>query len=374
MLPLEPTKNFKHFSMSVFRGTNTYRNLEVIRNLSFEVKKGDFYGIVGRNGSGKSTLLKLLAGIYSPDGGEIEVNGSLVPFIELGVGFNPELSGRENVYLNCALLGFTRARTDSMYDEIVDFAELHDFMEQKLKNYSSGMQVRLAFSVAIMARGDILILDEILAVGDETFQQKCFSYFAKLKKEKKTVILVTHNMGSVQDFCNKVLLIDKSSIIEEGNAAEISQKYRKLNEAPKNAAVDTEKLFASVDSIEVKADAQVDDAAVRLNAVFNSSVDIDDAVVSLVVCKETGEWVYRWTSDEQLSGAVEFTSNNPRELSFEIENIFPDGVFHVNYSIKSLDRSKDYGTWDETIKFSISHSQNNPEDKYWKLPAKFSLH
>ncbi|QFZ10475.1 ABC transporter ATP-binding protein, partial [Streptococcus dysgalactiae] len=137
---------------------------------------GDFFGIVGRNGSGKSTLLKIISKIYEPEKGTVTVDGKLVPFIELGVGFNPELTGRENVFMNGALLGFSRDEVAAMYDDIVSFAELHDFMDQKLKNYSSGMQVRLAFSIAIKAKGDILILDEVLAVGDEAFQRKCFDY------------------------------------------------------------------------------------------------------------------------------------------------------------------------------------------------------
>lgn len=150
-----------------------------LKDISFEVKKGEFFGIVGRNGSGKSTLLKILAGVYNPTKGHVQINGKLTPFIELGVGFNPELSGRDNVFLNGALLGFTRHQMEDMYDDIVDFAELHDFMDTKLKNYSSGMQVRLAFSVAIRADSDILLLDEVLAVGDEAFQRKCNKYFKK---------------------------------------------------------------------------------------------------------------------------------------------------------------------------------------------------
>ena len=148
-----------------------YETQKVLKGVSFEVNKGDFFGIVGRNGSGKSTLLKLLAGIYTPNKGSVEVNGKLTPFIELGVGFNPELSGRDNVFLNGALLGFTRSEMEEKYDDIVAFAELERFMDQKLKNYSSGMQVRLAFSIAIRADADILVLDEVLAVGDEAFQQ-----------------------------------------------------------------------------------------------------------------------------------------------------------------------------------------------------------
>ena len=174
-----------------------YETQKVLKGVSFEVNKGDFFGIVGRNGSGKSTLLKLLAGIYTPNKGSVEVNGKLTPFIELGVGFNPELSGRDNVFLNGALLGFTRSEMEEKYDDIVAFAELERFMDQKLKNYSSGMQVRLAFSIAIRADADILVLDEVLAVGDEAFQQKCFQYFNDLKRLKKTVILVTHDMAAV---------------------------------------------------------------------------------------------------------------------------------------------------------------------------------
>ena len=191
------------------------------------MKKGEFLGIVGRNGSGKSTLLKILAQIYTPDSGSIIVHGSLVPFIELGVGFNPELTGRENVYMNGAMLGFSNEEMDQMFDDIVQFAELAPFMDQKLKNYSSGMQVRLAFSIAIRARGDILILDEILAVGDAAFQEKCNQYFASLDKSQ-TVILVTHSMENVREFCDRAILIDQGKIVEEGDPEVVADAYLKL--------------------------------------------------------------------------------------------------------------------------------------------------
>lgn len=206
-----------------------YETQKVLKGISFEVNKGDFFGIVGRNGSGKSTLLKLLAGIYTPNRGSVEVNGKLTPFIELGVGFNPELSGRDNVFLNGALLGFTRAEMEEKYDDIVAFAELERFMDQKLKNYSSGMQVRLAFSIAIRADADILVLDEVLAVGDEAFQQKCFQYFADLKRDKKTVVLVTHDMASVQRFCNRAMMIENGEIVMIGSPAHVAGKYTLSN-------------------------------------------------------------------------------------------------------------------------------------------------
>lgn len=227
-LPTEQAFGLKQAIFNRLRGIKGYKEQKVLRGLNFEIKKGEFIGIVGRNGSGKSTLLKILAGIYYPEKGEITVNGTLVPFIELGVGFNPELTGRENVYMNGALLGYSNEEMDAMYDDIWKFAELEDFQDQKLKNYSSGMQVRLAFSIAIRAKGDILLLDEVLAVGDAAFQQKCNDYFASLKDSNQTVVLVTHSMENVRKFCNRALLIENGEIIKEGDPNKIADAYLKL--------------------------------------------------------------------------------------------------------------------------------------------------
>ena len=225
-LPTEQAAGLKQLVINLARGIKGYKEQHVLRDINFEVHQGDFFGIVGRNGSGKSTLLKLISGIYVPDSGNIQVKGKLVPFIELGVGFNPELTGRENVYLNGALLGFTRDEIDAMYDDIVEFAELEEFMDQKLKNYSSGMQVRLAFSVAIQAKGDVLVLDEVLAVGDEAFQRKCDDFFAHVKHDPtKTVILVTHDMAAVKKYCNKAILIKDGVIIASGNKDDVADRY-----------------------------------------------------------------------------------------------------------------------------------------------------
>lgn len=225
-LPHDKQTSIKGGLISLLKnGRRTYETQEVLKDVSFEIKKGEFFGIVGRNGSGKSTLLKMLAGIYQPTSGNITIDGSLTPFIELGVGFNPELTGRENVYLNGALLGFNRAEMDAMCDDIIEFAELERFMDQKLKNYSSGMQVRLAFSIAIRAQSDILLLDEVLAVGDAAFQQKCYDYFEQLKQDKRTVVLVTHDMGAVQRFCTRAMLVDRGKIKVYGEPDEVSAAY-----------------------------------------------------------------------------------------------------------------------------------------------------
>lgn len=226
-LPLESQNSLKGRIINFNK--KGYEVQHALKNISFEVEKGDFFGIVGRNGSGKSTLLKLISGIYSVDEGSIETNGKLVPFIELGVGFNPELSGRDNVYLNGALLGFNRKEMDAMYDDIVAFAELERFMDQKLKNYSSGMQVRLAFSIAIRANTDILVLDEVLAVGDEAFQKKCIAIFEEYKARKQTIILVTHDMSVVEKFCNKAIFIENGELIKAGSPTEISLEYSDSN-------------------------------------------------------------------------------------------------------------------------------------------------
>lgn len=226
-LPTERSSGLKQAIFNRLKGIKGYREQKVLNGISFDVYRNEFIGIVGRNGSGKSTLLKTLAKIYFPEKGSVTINGNLVPFIELGVGFNPELSGRDNVYLNGALLGFSNKEMDTMYDDIVDFAELRPFMDQKLKNYSSGMQVRLAFSIAIRAKGDILLLDEVLAVGDAAFQQKCSDYFSSIKG-KQTVILVTHSMENVRKYCNRAILIENGKVALSGDPKKIAKAYTDL--------------------------------------------------------------------------------------------------------------------------------------------------
>ncbi len=227
-LPHEKYSGLKQTLLN-FRLSKSYEIQHVLNDVSFDIKEGEFFGIVGRNGSGKSTLLKLLAQIYVPNKGSVSVHGSLTPFIELGVGFNPELTGRENIYLNGALLGFNRKHMDTIYDSIVEFAELEEFMDQKLKNYSSGMQVRLAFSIAIQAKSQILLIDEVLAVGDENFQKKCIEVFEDLKRQGRTIIFVSHSMAYVREFCDRVAVIDAGNLVFVGDTEKSIDIYKKLN-------------------------------------------------------------------------------------------------------------------------------------------------
>jgi ABC-2 type transport system ATP-binding protein len=200
-----------------------------LRDVSLAVEQGEFFGIVGRNGSGKSTLLKCLAGIYATDRGRIYVNGRVSTFIELGVGFNPDLPAYDNVILNATMLGLSGREARRRYDRVIDFAELHDFTDLKLKNYSSGMMVRLAFSVMIQVDADILLIDEVLAVGDAAFQQKCFDEFARIRASGATVLLVTHDMSSVRRFCDRAMLLEQGEVVEVGEPEHVGNRYYDLN-------------------------------------------------------------------------------------------------------------------------------------------------
>lgn len=204
----------------------TYETFLAVDNANFEVAAGEFLGIIGKNGSGKSTLLKILAGVYRPDQGSVVLNGKVVPFLELGIGFNPELSGRDNIFLNGIVLGLSRKQIEEKFATIVEFSGLERFIDQKLKRYSSGMYMRLAFSIAIHTEGDILIMDEVLAVGDAEFQQKCINELIRLKKSGKTIILVTHGEGPLKAYADRVVFIDKGRIVKIGSPEEVLEAYR----------------------------------------------------------------------------------------------------------------------------------------------------
>ena len=212
-----------------FEWKKTYEMFGALKDVSFEIRHGEFFGIIGRNGSGKSTLLKILAGIYTPDKGEVTINGQVSPFLELGVGFNPELSGRDNIFLNGTILGLSNREIRTRFDSIVDFSELERFIDQKLKNYSSGMQVRLAFAVAIHTNRGILLMDEVLAVGDSNFQRKCLTEFNRYKNDGKTVVLVSHDIATVKQSCDRVILLRNGEIVKTGKAEEVCSEYMVQN-------------------------------------------------------------------------------------------------------------------------------------------------
>jgi ABC-type polysaccharide/polyol phosphate transport system ATPase subunit len=227
-LPHQRYSTLKERALHPF-ASSTYDVLQALDHVTFAVQSGEFFGVVGRNGSGKSTLLKCLAGIYGVDSGVIEMNGRVSPFIELGVGFNPDLTARDNVLINAIMLGLTRKEARRRFDEIIAFAELEEFIDLKLKNYSSGMSVRLGFSVAVQADADILLVDEVLAVGDASFQRKCFDQFEKLRAEGRTILLVTHDMAAVERFCDRALLLERGKLIEMGPPDDVARRYTEVN-------------------------------------------------------------------------------------------------------------------------------------------------
>ncbi|MBI4836204.1 MAG: ABC transporter ATP-binding protein [Candidatus Abawacabacteria bacterium] len=225
IVPAEKRNTLKDTLFNLHR-RNPKRVFKVLDNVSFSVKKGEFFGIIGRNGSGKSTLLKILAQIYKADSGSnLHVKGRISPFLELGVGFTPEMTARENVYLNAAILGLSKAQIDERFDAIIQFAELAEFVDQKLKFFSSGMQVRLAFAVAIQADSDIILLDEVLAVGDASFQQKCFDTFRQFRKAGKTIIFVSHDLEAIRQFCNRVIYLKDGNIAMIGDPNKVIEHY-----------------------------------------------------------------------------------------------------------------------------------------------------
>ena len=227
-LPHERVHTLKERALHPFRRTGVDM-LRALEGVSFEVAEGEFFGIVGRNGSGKSTLLKCLAGIYRVDRGEIRLRGRLSTFIELGVGFNPDLAARDNVLINGIMLGLSPKEALRRFDEIIAFAELEEFVDLKLKNYSSGMQVRLAFSVMSHVDADVLLIDEVLAVGDAAFQQKCFDVFNRLKHEGKTILFVTHDMAAVGRFCDRAILLERGRVEVIGPPDTVGARYMQRN-------------------------------------------------------------------------------------------------------------------------------------------------
>jgi ABC-2 type transport system ATP-binding protein len=227
-IPTHRIDTFKERALHPF-ARNDYRELRALRDMSFDVHRGEFFGIVGRNGSGKSTLLKILASIYRADRGSVRVAGRVAPFIELGVGFNPELTARENVVLNGVMMGLSRRESERRLDAVLDFAELEGFVDLKLKNYSSGMMVRLAFSVMIQAEADILLIDEVLAVGDAAFQEKCAEVFREMRASDRTIVLVTHDMAAIDTYCDRAMLMHDGELRYIGDSHEVGRRYFRQN-------------------------------------------------------------------------------------------------------------------------------------------------
>jgi len=369
LLPHERRNSIKSKVVNLFK--NTDKTVEVqhaLKDISFEVKKGEFFGILGRNGSGKSTLLKILAEIYKPTSGDVNVKGKLVPFIELGVGFNPELTGRENVYLNGALLGFSKSEIDARYNDIVEFAELEGFMDQRLKNYSSGMQVRLAFSVATRADADILLIDEVLAVGDADFQRKCYDYFKSLKKLKKTVVFVSHDMSAIREFCDRAILIEKSKKIKEGNAEKVATEYSRLflnldDEAHSNQSNERwGDKRASFNSVKITSAKVLTEKSktIDFTAEFTAYKDIDTLVSGSSITNAAGVEICGTNTQHQRIRLDDVKKGEKIKLSWSYDNIFSDGIHTINVTLHGLNSGSVADWWEGAEAFSVKREEKSP--------------
>jgi len=347
---------------SMFRKVTVKKETQhALKDISFEIKKGEFFGIVGRNGSGKSTMLKILAGIYQPTKGSISTKGKLVPFIELGVGFNPELSGKDNVYLNGAVLGFSAKEVDDMYDDIVGFAELERFMDQKLKNYSSGMQVRLAFSMATRAKADILLIDEVLAVGDADFQRKCFDYFKTLKKDKKTVVFVSHDMSAVREYCDRVAFIEDSVLVAVGKANAIASKYTQLfmSENVDNNEGAGER-WGDGKIITSKVEVSVMENYIEIIQHVQAKRDTENPIIGIRVRDSAGVEVLGTNTKVEKTKIGLMRSGESRIVNWQIPNILSDGRYVLDSAILHEDSITVADWWDDAKKFRVAKERHLP--------------
>jgi ABC-type polysaccharide/polyol phosphate transport system ATPase subunit len=327
-IPKHRVHTIKERALHPFR-RDSFDAFEVLKGIDFDVLQGEFFGIVGRNGSGKSTLLKCMAGIYRADAGTIDVAGRLSPFIELGVGFNPDLTARDNVLINAVMMGLPPRHAKARFGEIMAFAELERFVDQKLKNYSSGMQVRLAFSVMVQSDPDVLLIDEVLAVGDAAFQQKCIDVFYRLRGQGKTIVLVTHDMGLVERFCHRAMMLSGGQITHIGDPAEVGRAYMSENfasyssDAQPGESADAVRLIDAwlgdndgnrIDAIAYRQPMQLHVVIEALERIENPAITIwltneDNVRVFSAGARENGESLGEIGVGEQLHYSI--TTDNP---------------------------------------------------------------
>jgi ABC-type polysaccharide/polyol phosphate transport system ATPase subunit len=343
-VPEERTHTLKERALHPLRRTR-HESFPALKDISFAVQQGEFFGIAGRNGSGKSTLLKCLAGIYGVDTGRIWMNGRLSPFIELGVGFNQDLAARDNVVLNGIMMGLSPREARARYDAVIDFAELREFEELKLKNYSSGMYVRLAFSVAIQVDADILLVDEVLAVGDAAFAQKCFDVFNRMRDAGRTIVFVTHDMGTLNRFCHRAMLLERGSIIHIGEPHEVADRYLEINfgrdpqaagETAEGRGGDGEArvVEAWIENVHGEREASLlQGQRVTLKALVRFSVDVEDPVASVYVLNEEHVAIIVATTSRENERSGRFDAGEEVLFSFSFDNLLAPGRYNPLFTL-----------------------------------------
>ena len=344
-IPREPAFTIKERVLHPVRHRE-YDELQALRDVAFEINAGEFFGIAGRNGSGKSTLMKCIAGIYKADGGSIRVRGQVAAFIELGVGFNPDLTARENVIINAVMLGLTPAEARRRFDAAIEFAELEDFVDLKLKNYSSGMQVRLAFAVLVQLDADILLIDEVLAVGDAAFQQKCIDTLNRMHEEGRTIVLVTHDMNAVEQFCDRAVLFEEGTMIALGDPQRISHNYTQINfdraralaevERPRygNGDVQVEAAwFADADGRAAEMLEQMQPCSFHMRIAVRRDVPAASFGVSITDAQNRNVFTTSTTWMGQLTGPL--AAGEELELTVRFDNRFAPGRYFATPLVAS---------------------------------------
>jgi ABC-type polysaccharide/polyol phosphate transport system ATPase subunit len=344
-IPEERSHTLKERALHPLRRSR-HEQLHALKDISFAIEPGEFFGIVGRNGSGKSTLLKCLAGIYRVDEGRIWCNGRISTFIELGVGFNPDLAAYENVALNGIMLGLSPREARARYQRVIEFAELEEFQDLKLKNYSSGMHVRLAFSVAIQVDADILLIDEVLAVGDAAFQQKCFDVFNRMREEGRTIVFVTHDMGAVTRFCHRAMLLERGEMVSVGDPRDVADRYLEIafgrEVGYEEAGVGSARMGDGVarvsdvwlghDRAERRAVApQSEPLTLKTLVAFNTAVK--DPAVSLTLLNEHRQPVVVATTTQDHEQTGGFQAGEQAVFAFSFHNMLAPGRYHTVLTI-----------------------------------------
>ncbi len=368
-LPHQRYSTLKERALHPFR-SRIVDELHALRDVSVTVGQGEFFGIVGRNGSGKSTLLKCLAGIYEADGGSMSIEGRLSPFIELGVGFNPELTARDNVLINAIMLGLSRAEARRRFDEIIAFAELEEFIDLKLKNYSSGMHVRLAFAVATQVDADVLLIDEVLAVGDAAFQQKCFDRFMQLRAAGRTIVFVTHDMHAVERFCQRAMLLERGRIVEVGDPHHIAEAYNEINFG--RYVQETSEGERSGDRTEAEITAAwfEDGAGQRIHALAQGArlriamevrfrAPLEEPVFGFAVRHEAGQNVFAMRTDWRDIPTGDFGAGDVAVVRVAIDNWLAPGGYRLTPSLARAGAGLDALDTREDLAYLTVHGTGN---------------
>jgi ABC-type polysaccharide/polyol phosphate transport system ATPase subunit len=341
-IPEHRVSTLKEKALHPLRRTR-YSELRVLRDVSFRILEGEFFGILGRNGSGKSTLLKCLAGIYGTDSGSMTVTGRLAPFIELGVGFNPDLTAVENVAINAVMMGATPSEARARFPDVIEFAELEDFVDLKLKNYSSGMQVRLAFATMVQSDADVMLIDEVLAVGDAAFQEKCFAVFDDLRARGKTIVLVTHDMRLVDRFCDRAMVIHDGRIDSIGDPERIAQRYldinfaRSLEEEAVGQVADrahvTDAWAADPDGSRIESASH--GAQLEVGAAVEAAGPLEDPEIRIWVENELGTRVFAASTLEFGVPVDPFSPGERRRMRVRFENRLVSDTYYVGVLVRS---------------------------------------